>query len=1075
MSSSPTSSQQPSDHTHYTVGIGRHNVVIAVLPAGEYGKSSAAQVAKDMLHTFPQVRIGLMVGIGGGAPSRYNDIRLGDIVVSLPGAGGPGVIQYDYGKRIQGRGFRQTGNLAPPPMLLRAAVSNMKMDHMRKKNGIGEKINRVLDRTPMLRETHQKPGSDRDILYESTFIHPEEGISCMEVCATMPEMIRNRHVRTDTDPVIHYGLVGSADTLMKDAQMRDEVTEEQDILCFEMEAAGLMNQFPCLVIRGICDYSDSHKSKEWQGYASLAAAAYAKDLLSAIPPTQVEAQRTAQDTCFAHTRDIRKEDLKRWLFPSQHNTALNPSVYYNSAIEKRHDPTCWWFFSSAHFDDWIDAKRSCLWLYGIPGCGKTVLAATVVQKLREECLYFFFDAKVNHRLETLLRSLIYQLYSLSKSAAVKLELEREYRFLGDGDGQPSLQRLREMIRNMLLKQDQRTTIVLDAFDEAADRPGIFQWIYNLAGSNVDARVLVTSRQDEDIVSKLRKIWQIRTLSLSEDFPDGIKNDIRAYAQHRVNQSWSFERWESHDPKLRAFVVEEVVRKANGIFYHAVCQLELLKDCLSGKEIYTKIEAFPKDLDKMYDQILVSISGNQRQSAVMILQLLVFTEGPMALIEMSDAMTTRLEDDETRSVFTALDRHDPSLVLKICRSLVTEVCVNIPNLGRQRAMQLAHSSVTSYLLSDHVHQEYKQSFEKTMAKAAIFRICLAYFSKFGDASLPRISHGPDNDALPRVLSESPFAEWSSTNWIDHARDPDVEHETRQDILQFLDNHPGALRVMHHFIRRRNHSAFHYYLEKDEMPTPLYIAALCGLKQTVETLLKRKENKGKAAIRTSALSAACLEGHVGVLDLLLENKCDLEKDLLQCVCSIGKTEVVELLLQRKDVKFNEKTLSHALLTTFHSLAGNYERTIGLLLQHGAKIDQTTIDFELFFVHVFPTICRDEKDRFFELLINSGFVVPDARDLEAIQMANDLKAGKIAGIVSTQQQKKIEEYERQEKERRAKEQRMRQAARKKAERTRKRVEEYEMNQARDPRRFERNGAAGRAREGWIPDSPAAMRRMV
>jgi nucleoside phosphorylase len=72
---------------------------------------------------------------------------------------------------------------------------------------------------------------------------------------------------------------------MKDAPTRDQIAQEPDILCFEMEAAGLMDQLQCLVIRGICDYCDSHKQKQWQGYASLAAAAYAKLLLSVVPLT----------------------------------------------------------------------------------------------------------------------------------------------------------------------------------------------------------------------------------------------------------------------------------------------------------------------------------------------------------------------------------------------------------------------------------------------------------------------------------------------------------------------------------------------------------------------------------------------------------------------------------------------------------------------------------------------------------------------------------------------------------------------------------------------------------------------
>ncbi|KAF6789964.1 pfs domain-containing protein, partial [Colletotrichum musicola] len=97
------------DNNSYVLGcIGSHNVVIAALPEGEYGTTSAATVAKDMLHSFPNVRIGLMVGIGGGAPSQKHDIRLGDIVVSKPGDGDGGVFQYDFGKTIQDCSFQET-------------------------------------------------------------------------------------------------------------------------------------------------------------------------------------------------------------------------------------------------------------------------------------------------------------------------------------------------------------------------------------------------------------------------------------------------------------------------------------------------------------------------------------------------------------------------------------------------------------------------------------------------------------------------------------------------------------------------------------------------------------------------------------------------------------------------------------------------------------------------------------------------------------------------------------------------------------------------------------------------------
>jgi nucleoside phosphorylase len=95
-----------NDRNVYTLGkSGAHNVVIAVLPQGEYGTVSAAVVARDLLHSFPNIRIGLLVGIGGGVPSEQHDIRLGDVVVSTPPDGGSGVIQYDFGKTLQDQAF----------------------------------------------------------------------------------------------------------------------------------------------------------------------------------------------------------------------------------------------------------------------------------------------------------------------------------------------------------------------------------------------------------------------------------------------------------------------------------------------------------------------------------------------------------------------------------------------------------------------------------------------------------------------------------------------------------------------------------------------------------------------------------------------------------------------------------------------------------------------------------------------------------------------------------------------------------------------------------------------------------
>jgi nucleoside phosphorylase len=101
----------------------------------------------------------------------------------------------------------------------------------------------------------------------------------------------DRESRDSDVPIIHYGLLASGNQVMRHGFTRDRLRRELDVLCFEMEAAGLMDGFPCLVVQGICDYSDSHKNKRWQPYAAATAAAYAKDLLSVISRQQVTVTR----------------------------------------------------------------------------------------------------------------------------------------------------------------------------------------------------------------------------------------------------------------------------------------------------------------------------------------------------------------------------------------------------------------------------------------------------------------------------------------------------------------------------------------------------------------------------------------------------------------------------------------------------------------------------------------------------------------------------------------------------------------------------------------------------------------
>jgi nucleoside phosphorylase len=241
------------DDNLYTLGcIREHNVVLACLPAGLTGIASAASVAMQMKAAFPAIRFGLMVGIGGGVPSNKADIRLGDIVVSKPENGHGGVVQYGSGKWTPS-GFKLMGSLNTPPHSLLNAVAKLGSNLELGKNSLSLHLSNLSKISKFARD---KAGSD--VLFKAEYNHVGED-TC-ESCAATGKV--QREERTDNTPVVHYGTIASGNVVIKNGVERDKISSEFGVVrCFEMEAAGLMNSFPCLVIHGICDYADSHKNK----------------------------------------------------------------------------------------------------------------------------------------------------------------------------------------------------------------------------------------------------------------------------------------------------------------------------------------------------------------------------------------------------------------------------------------------------------------------------------------------------------------------------------------------------------------------------------------------------------------------------------------------------------------------------------------------------------------------------------------------------------------------------------------------------------------------------------------------
>lgn len=268
------------DSNMYVLGeLSGHDVVLACLP-GNQGKGAAAIVATNVARTFPSIKWRFLVGIGGGVPTDKHNIRLGDVVVSMPEGEHGGVVQYDLGKDTED-GFQRKGFLCPPPTILRSAVGMMKSDHLTADNKVQEFLSQMVQKFHRL-TIYARPSAGLDILFMPGYPHVPGQLTCAK-CD--PANAVARQPRASDQPEIHYGLIASGDRVVKSATKREQVVQALgDILCFEMEAAGIATEFSCIVIRGISDYADSHKNDVWHHYAAAAAAACAKELLSYLDP-----------------------------------------------------------------------------------------------------------------------------------------------------------------------------------------------------------------------------------------------------------------------------------------------------------------------------------------------------------------------------------------------------------------------------------------------------------------------------------------------------------------------------------------------------------------------------------------------------------------------------------------------------------------------------------------------------------------------------------------------------------------------------------------------------------------------
>ncbi|KAF8850178.1 hypothetical protein BDZ45DRAFT_679979 [Acephala macrosclerotiorum] len=490
--------QRRNDSNTYTFGsVGAHNIVIACLPSGVYGTTSAATVAIQMLASFPSIRFGIMVGIGGGVPGGDTDIRLGDIIVSKPTGTFGGVVQYDFGKTIQGGEFVRVGSLNKPPLSLLTGVSKLEAGHMLGLSKIPLHLSGMIERYPAMKAKFTYLGQFHDRVFRSDYEHLNSETTC-ENCDV--SRLIERPLREGTDPVIHYGIIASGNQVIKHGATRDRLRRELGILCFEMEAAGLMDSFPCLVVRGICDYADSHKNKLWQEYAAATAAAYAKELVLAIPPDQVLHSPTAAEVTMATEANF---TIPFILTGCPRISKFVGRDDYIQAIERFLLPVT------------DKGEPKILVLHGVGGIGKTQLAAQFAKSYRDQfSAVFWVNGKTESALRTSLAAIIDRIPSASGLHKDKLS----------GDEGSTEMAIRIVIRWLGLSGNFRWLIVFDSIDsqsQSADKsidsdsqsPSLAYDIRKYLDLMNHGSVIITSRLS--YMSQLGKGMTISSLTLDE--------------------------------------------------------------------------------------------------------------------------------------------------------------------------------------------------------------------------------------------------------------------------------------------------------------------------------------------------------------------------------------------------------------------------------------------------------------------------------------------------------------------------------------------------------------------------------
>ncbi|WZH50422.1 PNP_UDP_1 domain-containing protein [Fusarium acuminatum] len=967
-----------NDNNTYVFGrIHEHNVVIGCLPDGRYGIGSAAVVSRDMVRSFPSLKFALMVGIGGGVPTSERDIRLGDVVVSVPQGKLGGVIQYDFGKRLSDGQFQLTSQLNSPPEVLLGAIPEM-----RRRHNDPRKSDRVLEHMKIMEDMpeYQRPAEDR--LYRADYEHTG-GITCVS-CAT--NGLEERPLRVTKRAVtIHYGIIASANSVMKNAEERDKYARdpELNVLCFEMEAAGLMNNFPCLVIRGICDYSDSHKNDEWHRYAALAAAAYARELLHVLKPRKVTALPswagkfkeilsgldTKVNQLSDGVQDMRFRQLNQehqaildWLTPV--NYGSQQSDYFGN----RQEGTGQWFLESAEYREWLDADGKTLFCPGIPGAGKTILSSIVINDLHTRFsdnpkigiayIYCNFRREQEQKIEDLLASLLKQFsggwHCLPESVNSLHDKHKK------NTTRPLLEELSETLQ-FVVELYAKVFIIVDALDEcqALDdcRGRLLSEIFKLQG-RFTVNLCATSRPISDITNIFN-----RALCL---VIRATKDDVALYLKRHLATLRSVVRT---NPRLQEQIKAGISDAVDGMFLLAHIYLQFLKDKVTENDVRRALEEIHKQkqafrgnkhklLSSAYDHAMERINRQEtglRELAIQVLSWITCAKRQLTTIEFQHALATK-KGKRTLDTGDLVPVED---IVSVCAGLVTVD-------KESDIIRLAHYT-TQHYFNDKRNELFP------FVESNIIITCVTYLS----FDVFKSGFCRTDEEFEERMRLNPFYDYSARHWGDHARETPT---LCQEAIDFLGSAKKVESSSQALMAKKNLWSWQDSQVVPRQMTGLHLAAYLGIKDGVKILSIRNPVNHRDSYGRIALSYAAMRGNEAIVKLLLDTgKVDADardnkgRTPLWWAAEGGHKATIKLLLSTGKVDVDARDENG--WTPLSMAAGRgHEATIKLLLDTGkVNVDAKDGNGRT----LLSQAAMAGRASLVKLLLSTGKVDVDARD--------------------------------------------------------------------------------------------------